>query len=87
MMNGTTYTGSQKQKNVLIPMSLFIMLVKYFLFGKTGYEDTIRDLLEEKTDRMLAHEYYGRAKNALTEKERGKAMNDYWSCMEGLNRR
>lgn len=66
-----------KQKQVKIPMSLFIQILYYFLFDETEKHEQIKSDLESKLDSMLKHELYTKSKIADTKEEREKARKEY----------
>lgn len=45
-------------KNVMIPQSLFGMMVKYFLLEDYSLHEMIRQQLKIKFDRLMEHELY-----------------------------
>lgn len=49
---------SRKEKQVLIPQSLFGLLIKYFLLDDPSDHDQIKTVLETKFNQMLKHQYY-----------------------------
>lgn len=66
-----------KQKQVKIPMSLFIQILYYFLFDETENHQQIKSDLESKLDSMVKHELYTKSKIADTKEEREKARKEY----------
>jgi hypothetical protein len=66
-----------KEKQVKIPMSLFIKILYYFLFDETDSHEQIKSELESKLDSMVKHELYTKSKIADTKEEREKARKEY----------
>lgn len=69
----------KKNKNVQIPLKLFLSLVRYFLLDDRSETclKTILDGLEAKLDTMVKHELYTASKTAETEEEREEARKKY----------
>ena len=65
------------EKQVKIPMSLFIQILYYFLFDETENHEQIKSDLESKLDSMVKHELYTKSKIADTKEEREKARKEY----------
>lgn len=66
-----------KEKQVKIPMSLFMKIVFYFLFDETENHEQIKTALETKIDAMVKHDLYTKSKTAETKEEREKARKEY----------
>lgn len=65
------------EKQVKIPMSLFLKILYYFLFDETENHEQIKSDLESKLDSMIKHELYTKSKIADTKEEREKARKEY----------
>lgn len=64
-------------KNVQISQELFIQLLCFHLIGDESCEGKIKQELEQKLDRMVMRDLYGKSKTALTEGEREQARKEY----------
>lgn len=64
-------------KNIQIPLSLFIALVRYHLGEDEECINTIRQGLERKLDLLVRHDLYEKYKTAPTQEEREKARMEY----------
>lgn len=66
-----------KMKNVMIFKTLFLKLVKYFLFDDISLHNEIKEELTEKLDNLVKHEVYTKYKTAATSEEREKNRMKY----------
>ncbi len=64
-------------KNIQIPFSLFLALVRFHLLGIDKEREEIEKGLEQKLDSLVRHELYTKSKTAPTEEEREKARQEY----------
>ncbi|ETP71261.1 complexin-2 [Oribacterium sp. C9] len=64
-------------KNVLISRELFLMILKYHLFGIERFDEDIRKGLKDKLHSMERHDTYSKSKTAPTEAEREKSRKEY----------
>ena len=67
----------EKQKSVTIKETLFVDLVKYFLFFFLEDEDRIRLELHQKLDALVKRELYTIYKTAKRAEEREAARREY----------
>ena len=65
------------KKNVQIPYSLFIDLVKFHLINLEENEEKIKNELEKKLNALVMHDLYQKYKTAPTEEEREEARQKY----------
>ena len=68
-------------RDVQISQDLFMQLLRFHLIEDVSCEWEIRQELENKLDRMVMRDLYGKFKTAPTEEERERARKEY------LNRR
>lgn len=54
-----------------------MQLLRFHLIGDEGCEKNIKQSLEQKLDRMVLRDLYGKAKTAPTEGEREQARKEY----------
>lgn len=66
-----------KEKQIQIPETLFVSMVKYFVGGKADEFDFILSGINDKIDRAIEHDLYTKSKVAPTEEEREKARKEY----------
>lgn len=67
-----------KQKTVQIDMELFCTLVEYFLGEADEYTyNEIRGALENKIDRIIAHQKFSAYKTAPSGEERERLRREY----------
>lgn len=65
------------QKNIQIPMELFMAIVKYHLFDMDEYADEIRKGLETKVEAAYRRGLYSDYKTKPNPKEREQARQKY----------
>ena len=65
------------QKNIQIPMELFMAIVKYHLFDMDEYDAEIRKGLENKVEAAYRRELYSDYKTKADPKEREQARQKY----------
>lgn len=68
------------QKNIQIPMDLFLQLVRYHYLNDTDPElpVTIKKGIEDKLEAIIRHQIYSDSKNkAISPEEREKARQRY----------
>lgn len=66
-----------KEKQVQIPMHLFIDLVTYFVIDMEIDENRVAKELEDKFNTLCMRDYYVQYKTASSEKEREEARQKY----------
>ena len=64
-------------KNVQISQELFMQLLRFHLIEDTSCELEIKQELEQKLDKMVMRDLYGKFKTAPTEEEREQARKEY----------
>lgn len=64
-------------KNVQISQELFTQLLRFHLIGDESCGKNIKQSLEQKLDRMVLRDLYGKSKTAPTEGEREQARKEY----------
>ena len=63
--------------NVQISQDLFMRLLRFHLMEDVSCERKIRQELENKLDRMVMRDLYGKSKTATTEEEREQVRKEY----------
>lgn len=66
-----------KEKQIQIPESLFLDLLRYHQLGMEEYAPVIQKGLESKLDALAAHDLYTKSKTAATPEEREAARQAY----------
>lgn len=74
-------------RNVQIPYSLFLKMMRYFCLDQTEHHDDIRRAIEEKIDRLASRERYENAMLAKTDQERRELLQEYYDHKNILGRR
>jgi len=64
-------------KNVQISQELFTQLLRFHLIGDESCGKNIKQSLEQKLDRMVLRDLYGKSKTVSTEGEREQARKEY----------
>ncbi len=64
-------------RDVQISQDLFMQLLRFHLIEDVSCEWEIRQELENKLDRMVMRDLYGKSKTAPTKEERGQARKEY----------
>lgn len=64
-------------KNVQISQELFMQLLRFHLVEDESCKREIEQKLEQKLDRMVLRDLYGKSKAAPTEDEREQARKEY----------
>ena len=67
----------EKLKNVQIPQSLFTDLIKYFYCGDKAKEESIKQELSGKLDKMVKRELYSKCRVAKSDAECKIALQEY----------
>ena len=66
-----------KEKQVQIPESLFIELVKHFCLDVEDNKQAITKALNNKLDAIIKHDLYTKFKTAATDAEKEEARQQY----------
>ena len=69
-------------KNVQIPESLFVALMKYHVLGIEKCLPEIKKALEEKYEAIMKRELYTKSKTAKSEAEREEPRKAYLDMVE-----
>ena len=64
-------------RNVQISQDLFMRLLRFHLMEDVSCEREIKQELENKLDRMVMRDLYGKSKTAPTKEEREQARKEY----------
>lgn len=64
-------------KSVQIPLTLFLKLYSYFMLSDYRHEDSIKEQLQKKHEKIYKHVLYTSSKTAKTEEEREDARQKY----------
>lgn len=64
-------------RNVQISQKLFMQLLRFHLMEDESCEKEIQKELEEKLNRMVMRDLFGKSKTAPTEEEREQARKEY----------
>ena len=64
-------------KNVQISQELFMQLLRFHLIEDESCKREIEQKLEQKLDRMVLRDLYGKSKTSPTEEEREQARKEY----------
>lgn len=69
----------RQQKNVQIDIDLFCSLIEYFVAGEVNefYYNEIRQALEQKIDKIIAHQKFSAYKTAPSGEERERLRREY----------